>query len=181
VLGDERFVPVFEGVLARAHRDLVDGEGDVRLRLAPALDAVAIEVAKVAPNVATQLAGVTPPEPVVVGAAQADRVRSLLDTAHLIAVAFLLGGAILGAIALFGGGPRALVPFGSTLAAACVLVLLLLYGVRELVGIEVSGGSREAAGSAFGVVIGGLRTTLLVAALVGVAAAIVGSVISRRT
>jgi hypothetical protein len=180
VLADDRFVPVFESVLRRAHRSLLEGTGDVHLQLSPALDAVVVEVRRVAPAIADQLEGVTPPRPVILSAAQASRVRSVVGFERAATFALLAGGAILLAIAAIGGGPRALLPFGMTLALGCILALVLLLGVGALVGVEVSGASRDAASSAFGVVVGGLRTSLLLGAAAGVAAAIVGAVAGRR-
>ena len=180
VLGDERFVPVFEGVLRRAHSSLLEGEGPVHLQLAPALDAVVVEVRRLSPDVADQLAGVTPPSPVVVSAGQADRVRSVLGFQRAASWGLLLGGLIFVAIAAIGSGPRALVPFGITLAITSGLFLLLLLGVGGLVDVEVSSASGDAASSAYGVLVGDLRTTLVIAALIGVGAAIAARVMTRR-
>src|SRR5919205_1684272 len=64
VLGNARFVPLFKDVLRQAHRELLDGRGEVRLELQPALDRVVDAVRAVSPPVATQLAAVRAPEPV---------------------------------------------------------------------------------------------------------------------
>jgi hypothetical protein len=181
VLRNDRFVPIFEGVLEETHRSLVEGDRDVRLRLDPALDAVVVEVRRVAPPVADQLDDVDAPEPTILSAGQASRVRSFVEFERAASLAFLIGGLILVAISLVGGGPRALLPAGTTVAALAVLMFLLLFGVRTLVGIEVSGASRDAADSAFGVVVAGLQTTLIVTAVVGAVAAVVGAVLARRT
>jgi hypothetical protein len=180
VLRDERFVPLFEDVLRQAHHDLFDGKGDVRLELGPALASVITQVRPISPQVADQLAAVPAPHPVVIAAAEADRVRSLVGFERAATIAFLVGGLILVVIAVIGAGPRALVPFGVTLAVACILFLLLMFGARGLLGLQVSGDHGEAATSAFGVVLAGLRTTLIVATLVGVGSAVVGVVLGRR-
>lgn len=180
ILGDERFVAVFEDVLRSTHRSIFEGGGEGRLRLEPAVRAVATEIQRFSPEVATQLRAVEPPAPVVVSADGARRVRSLLDTERTVAIGLLAVGGILVVIAVLGAGPRALLPFGVALAGACVALVLLLLFARTLVGVEVASASRPAATAAFDVVIGGLRTTLLVTAAVGVAAAIAGGVLSRR-
>lgn len=180
VLRNERFVPIFEGVLAETHRSLIDGEREVRLSLDPALDAVIVEVRKVAPPVADQLDAVDAPEPTILSQGQASRVRSVIDFERAASLALLIGGLILVAIALIGGGPRALVPAGTTVAVIAVLILLLVLGVRSLIGVEVSGASRDAASSAYAVVVGGLRTTLIVTAIAGAAAAFAGALVARR-
>lgn len=180
VLGDERFVPVFEDVLRDSHRQLLAADEDVTLRLDPALDVVIVEIRRVAPAVADQLETVDAPEPTNLSASQASRVRGVIDFERTASFALVIIGAILVVIAVIGGGPRALVPAGTTLAVLCVLIFVIAFGVRALVGIEVSGASRDAASSAYGVVIGGLRTTLIVAALAGIAAAVTGAVLARR-
>ena len=181
VLEDERFVPVFEDVLRDAHGQLIDGRGDVRLELAPALDAVAVQVRLLAPAVADQLDAVEPPVPTILARSQADRVRGVIDFERAASIGLLIGAIVFVAIAAIGGGPRAFVPFGVTLAIACVALLVLMLGLDALVDVEVSSASGDAASSAFGVVIGGLRTTLILAALAGIATAVVASVATRRT
>jgi hypothetical protein len=180
VLGDERFVPVFEDVLVQVHRSLLDRDGDVRLELGPAQDAVVVQVRAVSPSVASQLAAVTPPRPVLLSASQASRIRSTVDLLRGATIAFVIGGVFLLVIAVIGVGPRALMPFGITLAVICVLILLLMFGIRALVDVEVSGASKDAASSAFGVVVANLRTTLIVATVAGVVCAIAGGIVKRR-
>jgi hypothetical protein len=180
VLTNARFVPLFENVLRQAHRALLDGRGEVRLELQPALDRVVEAVRSVSPAVATQLADVRAPAPVVLSSSQAQRIRSVVDLLRGATIAFIAGGAILLVIAVIGGGPRALLPFGVTLAAICVLILVLMYGIRGLVGVQVSGASEDAASSAFGVVVSNLRTTLVVATIAGIASAVAGGVVARR-
>jgi hypothetical protein len=180
VLSDARFVPLFEDALREVHHELVDGNGAVRLQLQPALDAVVVQVRKVSPQVAAQLADVTAPQPTLLSAGQASRIRSVVDLLRGATIAFLVGGAILLVIAVIGAGPRALLPFGVTLAVLCALILLLIYGVRGLVDVQVSGPSQDAATSAFGVVVSNLKRTLIVATIAGVACAIVGGVVKRR-
>jgi hypothetical protein len=162
------------------HRSLLDGEGDVRLELGPALNAVVVQVRAVSPSVASQLAAVTPPRPVLLSASQASRIRSTVDLLRGATIAFVIGGVILLVIAVIGVGPRALMPFGITLAVICVLILLLMFGIRALVDVEVSGASKDAASSAFGVVVANLRTTLVVATVAGVVCAIAGGIVKRR-
>ena len=181
VLGDERFVPVFEGVLRRAHGALLDGDGAVHLQLAPALDAVVVEVRKLSPGVADELATVVPPSPVVISAGQADRIRSVIGFERAASWGLLIGGLILVAVAAIGSGPRALVPFGVTLAISSGLVLLLLLGIGGLVDVEVASASEDAASSAYGVLIGNLRTMLMITALVGVGSAVAARVMVRRS
>lgn len=180
VLGDERFVPVFEDVLRDTHHQLLVADGEVTLRLDTALDAVVVEIRRIAPRVADQLETVDAPEPTILSASQASRVRGVIDFERTASFALVIIGAILILIAVIGGGPRALVTAGTTVAVLCVLVFLIAFGVRALVGVEVSGASRDAASSAYGVVIGGLRTTLLVTALAGAIAAVAGAVLARR-
>src|SRR4051812_42058675 len=55
VLRNEAFVAVFQDVLRDAHEQMLVGDGVVKLHLDPALDAVVLEVRKVAPQVADQL------------------------------------------------------------------------------------------------------------------------------
>ena len=180
VLSNPAFVSVFQDVLREAHQQLLVGDGDVKLHLDPALDAVIVEIRKVAPQVAEQLDGVNAPDPTILSASQVSRVRGFIDFERTASLVLLIIGAILIVIAIIGGGPRALVSTGITVTVLCVIVLLLVFGVRSLVGIEVAGASRDAANSAYGVVVNGLRTTLIVAALAGVGAAVVGAVLARR-
>jgi len=95
VLRDQRFVPLFEDVLRQAHDDLIDGKGNVQLELGPALASVITQVRPIAPQVADQLTAVPAPHPVVIAAAEADRVRSLVAFERAAAIAFLVGGTIL--------------------------------------------------------------------------------------
>src|SRR3954467_4487333 len=132
VLRNDAFVVVFQKVLRDAHEQLLVGDGDVKLHLDPALDAVIVEVRKVAPPVADQLDAVDAPDPTVVSAAQASRVRGIIDFERTASLALLIIGAILLVIAVIGGGPRALVPGGVTVAVIAVIVLLLIFGIRSL-------------------------------------------------
>jgi hypothetical protein len=180
VLQNPAFVSVFQDVLRDAHQQLLVGDGDVKLHLDSALAAVIVEIRKVAPQVADQLSGVDAPDPTILSASQVSRVRGFIDFERTASLVLVIIGAILIVIALIGGGPRALVPAGMTVAVIAAIVLLLVFGVRSLVGIEVTGASRDAANSAYGVVVEGLRTTLIVAAVLGVVGAVVGGVLGRR-
>ena len=180
VLRDPAFVAVFEDVLRDAHQQLLVSDVDVKLHLDPALDAVIVQIRTVAPDVADELDGVDAPDPTILSADQVARVRGFIDFERTASFVLLVIGAILLVIAVIGGGPRALVPGGITVTVIAVIVLLLVFGVRSLVGIEVTGASRDAASTAYGVVVNGLRTTLIVSALAGIAAAVTGTVLARR-
>jgi len=180
VLKNRAFVPVFEDVLRDVHQQLLVSDDDIQLHLDPALDAVVVEIRKVSPQVADELDAVDAPDPTILSASQVSRVRGFIDFERTASLVLLIIGAILVVIAVIGGGPRSLVPAGMTVTVVAVIVLLLVLGVRSLVGVEVAGASRDAASSAYGVVVNGLRTTLIVTALVGIAAAVTGAVLARR-
>jgi hypothetical protein len=74
-----------------------------------------------------------------------------------------------------------LLPFGTTLAAASLLLLGMLLAARPvlLAGIHPSGRA-EAAAEAWTIVVGDLRTVLLVSAAAGGVALVAGAVLGRR-
>lgn len=180
VLGSPRFVPAFEDVLRRAHRRLVEGEGAVRLELEPSLDLVVAEVERLSPEVAAELARVDPPEPEVVSAEQADRLRGFLAFERTVSVALLVVGVVAVVAAVLVGGGRVLLPFGATLAGVCLLVFGMLLLGRELLLGEIAPASRaDAAKAAWNVVISDLRTALFLSAGAGAAAVVAGGALSR--
>jgi hypothetical protein len=181
VLGDERFVTIFQGVLRRAATRLLEGEGAVRLELDPTVELVVTEVEQVSPDVAAELAEIDPPEPVIVSAARADALRGFIAIEQAVSVILLIGGVLLGVVAVIRGGARALLPFGATLAgAAIVLFGVLLFGrFLFLAGIEPAERA-EAAAAAWNIVVADLRTALLLSAGAGGLILVVGAVLGSR-
>jgi hypothetical protein len=172
---------IFQGVLRRAATRLLEGDGAVRLELDPSVELVVAEVERVSPEVATELAGIDPPEPVIVSAARADALRGFIAVEQAVSVVLLIGGVILGVVAVIRGGPRALLPFGATLAgAALVLFAVLLFGrFLFLAGIQPPERA-EAAAAAWNIVVADLRTALLLSAGAGGMILVVGAVLGRR-
>lgn len=181
VLGDDRFVTVFQGVLRRAATRLLEGEGAVVLELDSSLDVVVAEVEQISPEVAAQLAEIDPPEPEIVSAGRADALRGFIAIEQAISIALLIGGVVLGVVAVIRGGARALLPFGATLAgAALVLFGVLLFGrVLFLAGIEPAERA-DAAVAAWNIVVADLRNALLLSAAAGGLILLVGAVLGRR-
>jgi hypothetical protein len=181
VLGDRRFVPLFQGVLRRAATDLVEGEGPVVLHLDRPLELVVEEIEPVSPEVAAALAEIDPPEPEVVATEQADRLRGIIGFERTVSIALLVAGAALVVLALLRGGPFSLVPFGATLGGASLLLLGMLLAGRSilLAGIHPQGRA-DAADAAWGIVIGDLQTALLLSAAAGAVAVVVGAALARR-
>ncbi|MGZ8604730.1 MAG: hypothetical protein ACXWX9_08255 [Actinomycetota bacterium] len=181
VLGNERFIPVFEGVLRRAATRLVEGEGAIVLELDRPLDLVVEEVDRISPEVAAELDAIDPPEPEVVSAQQADRLRGFVAFERSVSLVLLLGGVALAVIAVVRGGPRALLPFGAALAGACLVLFgVLLFG-RSLLLSEIEPASRaDAAAAAWNIVIADLRTALLISAAAGALAVVAGGLLGRR-
>jgi hypothetical protein len=182
VLGHERFVPVFEGVLRRAATRLLEGEGAVVLELERPLELVVDEVQEISPEVAAELAEIDPPEPEVVSASQADRLRGFVAFERAVSLALLVAGLALAVLAVVRGGPRALLPFGASLAGACLVLFgLLLFG-RSLLLSGIEPASRaDAAAAAWNIVIADLRTALLISAAAGALAVVAGGVLGRRS
>jgi hypothetical protein len=181
VLGDARFVPVFRGVLRRAAIDLMDGEGPVRLKLDRPLDWIVTEVEPISPQLADGLAAIHPPEPEVVSASQADRLRGLVEFERAVSLVLLIAGAALAIVAVVRGGPRTLLPFGATLAGASLVLFGMLLVGRTLLLSGINPASRvEAAGAAWDVVIADLRTALLISAGAGALAVVAGGILGRR-
>jgi hypothetical protein len=181
VLGDARFVPVFQGVLRRAATELVDGDGPVRLDLRRPLDLVITQVEPISPELADQLAAIEPPAPEVVSSAQADRLRGVIGFERTVSVALLVAGVTLAIVATLRGGPRALLPFGATLAGASLVLFGALLVGRSLLLSGIHPADRaDAAGAAWNIVIGDLRTALLVSAAAGAVAVVAGGVLGRR-
>lgn len=182
VLGDPRFVTVFEGVLRRAATQLADGSGPVRLDLTRPLDRVVTEVRPISPDLADRLAAIDPPAPEVVSPTLADALRSVIGFERAVSVALLLVGGVLAVVAGVRGGPRALLPLGATLAGACLVLFGTLLVGRSLLLAEIHpAGRAEAAADAWNVVVADLRTALLVATVVGGVAVVAGGVLGRRT
>lgn len=181
VLGSARFVPIFEGVLRRAHTRLIEGEGAVRLELDRPLDEVIAEIEAISPELAAELDAVDPPEPEVVSAAQADRLRGFIAFEQAVSVVLLVAGVLLVIVAVIRGGPRALLPFGATLAGACLVLFGVLLAGRSLLLSGIHPASRtDAAEAAWDVVVADLRTALLIGAAAGAVAVVVGGVLGRR-
>ncbi|MGH2636660.1 MAG: hypothetical protein ACRDHU_11030 [Actinomycetota bacterium] len=181
VLGDARFVPLFEDVLRRAHQRLVEGEGPVRLELERPLDLVVLEVEPISPELAAELDAIDAPSVVVVSAAQADRLRGFVAVERAVSVILLVAGTLLVLVAVIRGGARALVPFGATLAGACLVLFGLLLLGRSLLLSGIHPQSRAAAAeAAWDIVIADLRTALLVSAAAGALALVAGAVLGRR-
>jgi hypothetical protein len=181
ILDDPRFVPLFQDALRGAATQLVDGDGAVRLDLEGPLDLVVVEVRPVSPEVADELATVDPPAPEIVSAARADRLRGAIAVERAASLVLVVGGAILAAIALLRGGPGALVPFGASLAgASLVLFGTFLFGRWLLLaGIEPAARAAAAA-TAWNIVLGDLRTAMLVSAAAGGLALVLGAALGRR-
>jgi len=181
VLGDRRFVPLFQGVLRRAATDLLEGDGPVALHLDRPLDLIVEEIEPVSPEVAAALAEVDPPEPEVVSAAQADRLRAVVRFERTASALLLVVGAAFLVLAVIRGGSFALVPFGATLAGASLVLLGMLLVGRGLLLAGVHPQSRaDAATDAWSIVIGDLRTALLLSVAAGAIAVVVGGVLARR-
>ncbi len=181
VLGDARFVPVFQGVLRRAATDLVDGDGPVRLDLRRPLDLVVTQVEPISPELADQLAAIEPPSPEVISSGQADRLRGVIEFERTVSVALLVAGGALALVAVLRGGPRALLPFGATLAGASLVLFGSLLLGRSLLLSDIHPADRaDAAAAAWDIVIGDLRTALLVSAGAGAVAVVAGGAFGRR-
>jgi hypothetical protein len=180
VLGDRRFVPMFQGVLRQASADLLEGDGPVLLHLDRPLDLVVAEIEPISPQVAAALAEIDPPAPEVVSVAQADRLRAIIGFERAASAVLLVAGAALLVLALIRGGPFALVPFGATLAGASLVLLGMLLVGRGLLLAGVHPQSRaDASADAWGIVIRDLQTALLLAVTGGAAAVVVGGVLAR--
>ncbi|HEX6331125.1 MAG TPA: hypothetical protein VF129_07540 [Actinomycetota bacterium] len=181
VLGDERFIPVFEDVLRRSAVQLVEGEGPVTLELDRPLDVIVQEVEPVSPEVAEMLAEIDAPEPVVVGSRQADQLRGIVAFERAVSLALLIVGLALVVVAVILAGPFSLLPFGATLAGACLVLFAVLLAGRSLLLSGIEPDSRaEAAAAAWDVVISDLTIALLVSAGAGAIAVVAGGVLGRR-
>jgi hypothetical protein len=182
VLGHARFVPVFRGVLRGAATQLVDGRGPIVLELDRPLELVVQEIEPVSPELAADLAAIDPPEPTVVSAEQADRLRAFLAFQRTVSIGLLAIGVVLVVAAAFRGGAFTLLPFGASLAGACLLVFGMLLVGRSMVLSGIHPEERAAAAAdAWNIVIADLRTALLVAAGVGALAVLVGGAAAHRT
>jgi hypothetical protein len=181
VLGNERFVAVFEDVLRRVGGRLIEGEGALTLQLDRPLDLVVREVRGISPEIADALAAIDPPEPEIVPAEQADRLRAFVRFERTVSLALLVAGLALAVVAVIRGGARALLPFGAGLAGACLVLLgLLLFG-RSLLLSGIEPASRaDAAAAAWNIVIADLRTALLISAAAGALAVLAGGLLGRR-
>ena len=181
VLGDERFIPVFEDVLRRAAVQLVEGEGAVTLELDRPLDVIVQEVQPISPELAEMLATIDAPEPVVVGSREADQLRGIVAFERAVSIALLVIGLGLVVVAVGFGGPFALLPFGATLAGACLVLFAVLLAGRSLLLSGIEPDSRaEAAAAAWNVVISDLTIALLVSAAAGAVAVVAGGILGRR-
>jgi hypothetical protein len=181
VLGDRRFVPLFQGVLRRAATDLLEGDGAVTLQLDRPLGLVVEEIEPVSPEVAAALAQIDPPAPEVVSSTQADRLRAVVRFERTVSAILVVVGAAFLVVAVIRGGPFALVPFGATLAGVSLVLLGLLLVGRGLLLVGVQPQSRaDAAADAWGIVIRDLQTVLLLSVIGGAIAVVVGGVLARR-
>lgn len=182
VLGNERFVPLFEEVLRRAAIRLVEGEGAVRLELDRPLEEIIAEVTPLFPELAAELAAAAVPKPEVVPAREADRLRGFIEFERAASVVLLVLGALLTLVAVLRNGARALLPFGATLGGACLVLFgALLFGRTVLLDAIEPANRAAAAEAAWDVVVADLRAVLLVSAGVGGLAVLAGGILGRRT
>lgn len=181
LLGNKRFVPLFEEVLRRAAIRLVEGNGAVRLELDRPLEEVIAEVEPLFPELAAALAAANVPEPEVVSEREADRLRGFLEFERAASVGLLILGGFLILAAVVRNGARALLPFGATLGGAClVLFAALLFGRALLLGAIEPANRATAAEAAWDVVVADLRTVLLISAAAGGLAVVAGGILGRR-
>jgi hypothetical protein len=181
VLGDRRFVPVFQGVLRRAATDLVEGEGPVVLHLDRPLSLVVDEVEPISPELAAELAQIDPPEPEVLPADRADDLRGFVAFERTASLVLLFAGVLLVVLAVARGGAGMLLPFGTTLAGACLVLFGALLAGRSILLSGLEPQSRaDAAAAAWNIVLGDLRTALLISAAAGAVAVVAGGVLGRR-
>ncbi|MEX0743652.1 MAG: hypothetical protein WD248_04755 [Actinomycetota bacterium] len=181
LLGNERFVPLFEEVLRRAATRLVEGEGAVRLELDRPLEVVIADIEPLFPELAAELAAASVPEPEVVSAREADRLRGFIEFQRTASVLLLVLGALLTLVAVFRNGARALLPFGATLGGACLVLFgALLFGRTVLLGAIEPANRVAAAEAAWDVVIADLRAILLISAGAGGLAVLAGGILGRR-
>jgi hypothetical protein len=182
VLGDDRFVPVFEGVLRRATVRLLHTEGAVHLELEEPLRIVAADVEAISPALAAELAAIDPPQPEVLSDNRADALRGFIALERAVSVAVLVAGGVLAVIAVVRSGGGALLPFGAALAGGCLVLFGALLAGRGilLAGIEPSARA-EAAAAAWDVVVSDLQAALLLSAGAGAVAVVAGGVVGRRS
>jgi hypothetical protein len=181
ILGNARFVPLFEDVFRRAATRLVEGRGAVRLELDRPLEEVIAAVEPVFPELAAALAAVNAPAPEIVSAREADRLRGFIEFERAGSVVLLVFGALFTLAAVVRNGGRALLPFGATLAGAgLVLFGALLFGRTVLLGAIEPPARAAAAEAAWDVVIADLRAVLLISAGVGGIAVLAGGILGRR-
>jgi hypothetical protein len=93
----------------------------------------------------------------------------------------IVAGLALVVLAALRGGPRTLLPFGATLAGACLVLFgVLLFG-RTLLLAGIAPPSRaDAAERAWDIVIGDLRIALLLSAAAGAILLVAGGFLGRR-
>jgi hypothetical protein len=172
---------VFEEVLRRAATRLVEGKGAVRLELDRPLEEVIAEISPLFPELAAELATVDVPEPEIVPAREADRLRGFIEFQRAASVVLLVLGAILTVVAVARKGARALLPFGATLAGACLVLFgALLFGRTVLLDAIEPANRAVAAEAAWDVVVADLRTVLLISAGAGGLAVVAGGILGRR-
>jgi hypothetical protein len=181
VLGDPRFVPLFEDVLRRAATRLVQGEGAIRLELERPLEVIVAEVDPISPELAVELRAIDPPSPEVVSAERADRLRDVIAVERTASLVLLVGGVVLAVVAVIRGGPGALLPFGASLAGTALVLFGMLLVGRALLLSEIEPADRaDAARIAWNIVIADLRTALLLTAAAGAIAVVAGGALGRR-
>jgi hypothetical protein len=181
LLSNERFVPVFEEVLRRAATRLVEGKGSVRLELDRPLEEVIAEISPLFPELAAELATMNVPEPEVLPAREADRLRGFIEFERAASVVLLVAGALLTVMAVVRNGARSLLPFGATLAGACLVLFgALLFGRTVLLDAIEPANRAAAAEAAWDVVVADLRTVLLISAAAGGLAVVAGGILGRR-
>jgi hypothetical protein len=84
-------------------------------------------------------------------------------------------------VAVVRNGARALLPFGATLAGACLVLFgALLFGRTVLLGAIEPANRAAAAEAAWDVVIADLRAALLISAAAGGLAVVAGGILGRR-
>jgi hypothetical protein len=181
ILGNERFVPLFEDVLRRAAIRLVDGKGAVRLELDRPLEEIIADIEPLFPELAAALVAANVPAPEVVSAREAGRLRGFIEFERAASVGLLIVGGFLVLAAVVRNGARALLPFGATLGGAClVLFAALLFGRALLLGAIEPANRAAAAEAAWDIVVADLRVVLLVSAAAGGLAVVAGGIFGRR-
>jgi hypothetical protein len=180
VLADERFVGAFRQILRAAHTRLVEQErGPVEITLDVVADVAREDLAEISPELAARVDAIETPEIVVVARREAEVLRALLDFVRAFAVGLVLTGAVMVVIAMLRNGGRGLVAAGAAavVTSAVLFVVVLATRAGVVAGVQ-AGRARDAVGAGWDVVVSGLLWTLTIAAGAGVAAVVLGFVLS---